>query len=355
MKIAVAMSGGVDSSLTAAIIKVANPEAFGIFMKNWSDSYEEKAGSCTWIEDRRDALRVAAHLDMSFKTIDCEARYREYVLEYFYREYEAGRTPNPDILCNRFMKFDVLWQAAAKLGATKMATGHYARVRESKGKFYLLKGKDPAKDQSYFLCNLTQEQLSRTLFPIGEMTKPEVRLVAEKLALPNAKKKDSQGICFIGKVELREFLKFRLPLTTGAILNPEGKEIGTHQGAPSYTIGQRHGLDIKNQATNNDPWFVIATNSKTNEVTVAQGKGNPLLFHQTLITSNFHWITDIPTFPLQCNAKIRYRQPDQDCTVYEDGQVTFLKPQRAITPGQSVVFYQDDVCLGAGIIENSVK
>lgn len=353
MKIAVAMSGGVDSSLSAALIKKENPDTFGVFMKNWSDSYEEKAGSCTWIEDRRDALRVAAYLDMPLKTVDCEEEYRKFVLEYFYREYEAGRTPNPDILCNRFMKFDILWQEAAKLGATKMATGHYARIRESNGKFYLLKGIDASKDQSYFLCNLTQEQLSRSLFPVGEMNKSEVRLLAQSMALPTAEKKDSQGICFIGKVELREFLKFRLALKPGDILNSEGKTIGTHQGASSYTIGQRHGLDIKNHTNTNEPWFVIGTNTTHNTVTVAQGKDNPLLFKKTLNSSHFHWITEQPQFPLHCHAKIRYRQTDQACIVDEDGLVTFSSPQRAITPGQSIVFYQHDTCLGSAIIEAS--
>lgn len=353
MKIAIAMSGGVDSSVSAALLtKSKSNETFGIYMKNWSDTYEEKTGACTWIEDRRDAMKVSAHLDIPFKTVDCEEEYRQYVLEYFYQEYQAGRTPNPDILCNRFMKFDVLWRHAAELGAEKMATGHYARVKqENDGTYALLKGIDTNKDQSYFLCRLTQEQLSRTLFPIGELTKPEVRALAKKFALPTATKKDSQGICFIGKVELREFLQFRLPLKAGIVLDTEGKEVGTHKGASSYTIGQRHGFTVRNTSAISEPWFVVETDVVNNTITIAQGRSHPALFNQKLNAADFHWIRHKPTFPLSCKAKIRYRQPDQICTVHEDGTVIFADKQRAVTPGQSIVFYQDDECIGSAIIQ----
>ena len=352
MKIAVALSGGVDSSVAAALLKKAGHDVFGIYMKNWSDTYEEKTGNCTWIEDRRDALAVAAHLNIPFKTVDCEKEYREFVLEYFYQEYQAGRTPNPDILCNRFMKFGILWEHAQKLGAEKMATGHYAQVQEmSDGIFQLLKGIDDKKDQSYFLCRLTQEQLSRTLFPIGNLTKPQVRALAEEYQLPTAKKKDSQGICFIGKVQLKDFLQFRLPLKNGDVLDLSGKIVGSHHGAHTYTIGQRHGFTINNSSPISEPWFIIRTNVKNNTITVAQGKQNPALFQNKLSASNYHWISRAPAFPFSCQAKVRYRQPNQNCTVLVNGSVEFEMPQRAITPGQTIAFYENNICLGAAIID----
>ncbi len=353
MKIAVAMSGGVDSSVTAALLnETEKAEIFGIFMKNWSDSAEEDTGNCTWINDRRDALAVAATLNIPFKTVDFEKEYRDQVLEYFYREYAAGRTPNPDILCNKLIKFDALLKHAEGLGAEKIATGHYARVSESKdGRFHLLKGKDTSKDQSYFLCQLTQEQLAKTLFPLGELTKTEVRKLAQKFKLPTADKKDSQGICFIGKVQLQDFLHFRLAAKPGDVINLEGKIIGTHTGAYAYTIGQRHGFTIINKTPASQPWFVIKTDVKANTVTVAEGEDHPALFGNELKASHFHWIGETPSYPFKCAAKIRYRQPDQDCTVFADGHVEFTKPQRAITPGQSIVFYQGDECLGSAIIE----
>jgi len=353
MKIAIALSGGVDSSVSAALIsQEKTTESFGIYMKNWSDTYEEKTGACTWVEDRRDALKVAAQLNIPFVTVDCEKEYRQYVLNYFYSEYEAGRTPNPDILCNRFMKFDVLWQHAAQLGADKMATGHYARVREEDdGTFSLLKGIDPSKDQSYFLCRLTQEQLARTIFPIGHLPKTEVRKLAAQYQLPTATKKDSQGICFIGKVELRDFLQFRIPLKPGPVIDLTGKEIGSHKGASSYTIGQRHGFTVKNQTALSEPWFVTSTDIKTNTITVAQGRKNPALFYKSLLASDFHWISAKPKLPLVCKAKVRYRQPDQACTIFDNGRIDFADEQRAITPGQSIVFYNGESCLGSAIIQ----
>ncbi|MBI4835740.1 MAG: tRNA 2-thiouridine(34) synthase MnmA [Candidatus Abawacabacteria bacterium] len=356
MKIAVAMSGGVDSSVTAALIKQKNPDlVFGIFMKNWSSPEEEKNSTCTWIQDRRDALTVAAQLDIPFKTIDCEAQYRQHVLEYFYQEYAAGRTPNPDILCNRFMKFDLMWQEAAKLGAEKMATGHYARVCEDgEGTFHLLKGKDTKKDQSYFLCRLTQEQLSHSLFPLGEMTKEEVRALAEQFGLSTAQKKDSQGICFIGKVDLKDFLYYRLPAQTGSVLDLAGKPIGKHDGAHTYTIGQRHGFTIQNHSSSSEPWFVVNIDTTQNTITVAQGKDNPALFSNSLRASDFHWINQTPALPLPCSAKVRYRQPDQACTIMRNGEIHFAIAQRAITPGQTIAFYRDDECLGAATIEQAL-
>lgn len=353
MKIAIAMSGGVDSSVTAALLQEKeSTDVFGIFMKNWSDSAEEDIGNCTWISDRRDALAVAATLNVPLTTADFEKEYRDQVLEYFFREYSSGRTPNPDILCNKLIKFDALLTYAQSLGAEKIATGHYARVSQSAdGRFHLLKGKDTSKDQSYFLCQLTQEQLSKTLFPLGELTKVEVRKLAQKFDLPTADKKDSQGICFIGKVQLQDFLHFRLPPKPGSVLSIAGEKVGSHTGAYAYTIGQRHGFRVTKKTPQSKPWFVVKTDVQSNTVTVAEGEDNPALFQDHLQSSHFHWIAEAPSFPLTCSGKIRYRQPDQACTVFADGHVEFTQPQRAITPGQSIVFYRDDECLGSAIIE----
>lgn len=353
MRIAIAMSGGVDSSVAASLLKAKEPDnVFGIFMKNWSDTQTEKTGACTWVQDRLDALAVAAQLGMVLKTVDFEQEYRALVLEYFFQEYQAGRTPNPDILCNKLIKFDALLKYAEQLGAEKIATGHYARVKETPdGYFHLLKGRDPSKDQSYFLCQLNQNQLAKTLFPVGEMLKSDVRKYAEEQKLYTAKKKDSQGICFIGKMDLQAFLRFRLPPKTGNIINLDGQVIGSHEGAYNYTIGQRYGLNIHNTSAHSEPWFVAYTDVTNNTVTAVQGQNHPHLFRNSLQASKLHWICQPPIFPYHCKAKIRYRQPDQDCTVEEDGKVTFTEPQRAITPGQSIVFYQGEECVGSGVIE----
>lgn len=357
MKIAIAMSGGVDSSVAAAILSAkSHNETFGIFMKNWSDNHAEKTGECTWVKDRLDALAVAAQLGLVLKTVDFEDQYRALVLDYFYQEYQAGRTPNPDILCNKLIKFDALLHYAEELGADKIATGHYARVSEdSDGYFHLLKGKDPTKDQSYFLCQLNQAQLARTLFPVGEMEKKEVRKYATQHNLYTATKKDSQGVCFIGKMDLQDFLRFRLSPKEGSIVNDRGENIGTHNGAYNYTIGQRYGLNIPNTSSHSEPWFVASTDVSTNTVVAVQGHDHPALYGAGLQASNLHWICKKPKFPYNCFAKIRYRQPDQACTIQESGIVTFAQPQRAITPGQSIVFYQGDECIGSGTIEHQVR
>jgi tRNA-specific 2-thiouridylase len=357
MKIAIAMSGGVDSSVAAAILShQSQNDTFGIFMKNWSDNHAEKTGECTWVKDRLDALAVAAQLGLVLKTVDFEEQYRTLVLDYFYQEYQAGRTPNPDILCNKLIKFDALLKYAEELGADKIATGHYARVREgTDGYFHLLKGKDANKDQSYFLCQLNQSQLAKTLFPVGEMEKKDVRKYATEHNLYTAAKKDSQGVCFIGKMDLQEFLRFRLPPKEGFILNETGERIGVHNGAYNYTIGQRYGLNIHNTSAHSEPWFVAQTDVGTNTVVAVQGHDHPALYGQKLQASNLHWIRKVPTLPYQCFAKIRYRQPDQVCTISETGLVTFEQPQRAITPGQSIVFYQGDECIGSGTIEMRIN
>lgn len=347
------MSGGVDSSVAAAILSAnTQHETFGIFMKNWSDNHAEKTGECTWVKDRLDALAVAAQLGLVLRTVDFEDQYRALVLDYFYQEYQAGRTPNPDILCNKLIKFDALLHYAEELGADKIATGHYARVSEDNDGFHLLKGKDPTKDQSYFLCQLNQSQLAKTLFPVGEMEKKAVRSYAVRHNLYTATKKDSQGVCFIGKMDLQAFLRFRLPPKEGLIVNENGQSVGTHNGAYNYTIGQRYGLNIPNTSSQSEPWFVASTNVTTNTVVAVQGHDHPALYGQALQASNLHWICKKPMLPYRCFAKIRYRQPDQACMIHEDGKVTFDVPQRAITPGQSIVFYQGDECIGSGIIEH---
>lgn len=357
MQIAIAMSGGVDSSVAAALLKEqSDHQIFGVFMKNWSDNQAEKTGACTWVKDRLDALAVAAQLGIVLKTVDFEKEYRALVLEYFYQEYQAGRTPNPDILCNKLIKFDALLKYTEELGAEKIATGHYARVEErSDGYFHLLKGRDPTKDQSYFLCQLNQAQLSKILFPVGEMPKSEVRTYAKEHDLYTASKKDSQGICFIGKLDLQDFLRFRLPPKTGQIVDQDGKQIGAHEGAYNYTIGQRYGLNIHNTSPLSEPWFVAQTDVKNNLVIAVQGHDHPALFANKLQTNDIHWIAKKPELPYTCKAKIRYRQPDQDCIVHEDGTVSFSEPQRAITAGQSIVFYLGDECVGSATIEHQIK
>ena len=347
-KIMVAMSGGVDSSVVAALLLAEGHEVTGAFMKNWSDEADPCTGECAWKKDRQDALRVATTLGIPFETFDFEAEYRRDVVEYMVREYAAGRTPNPDVMCNSKVKFKLFLRKALDSGADMIATGHYARVAEQSGRFALLAGIDTNKDQSYFLNQLTQEQLSKTLFPIGHLPKPEVRRLAAEFDLPTAAKKDSQGICFIGKVDLREFLGEKISGIPGDVVTIDGKVVGRHAGIAPYTIGQRHGLGIGGGA----PYFVVDKDLSRNVVIVSRAEAD--LFASALVAEEPHWIAgEPPTFPLRCRARIRYRQPLQDCTVTAtDGQlrVDFAHSQRAISPGQFAVFYDGDICLGGAVI-----
>ncbi|NER15477.1 tRNA 2-thiouridine(34) synthase MnmA [Leptobacterium flavescens] len=392
-RVVVGLSGGVDSSVTAYLLKEQGYEVIGLFMKNWHDDSVTISNECPWLEDSNDAMIVAEKLGIPFQTVDLSEEYKERIVDYMFNEYERGRTPNPDVLCNREIKFDVFMKIALSLGADYVATGHYCRKgeieKDGKKVYQLLAGKDSNKDQSYFLCQLSQEQLSKTLFPIGELTKPEVREIATEQGLVTADKKDSQGLCFIGKVRLPEFLQQKLKPKEGDIVevpsgnlhyqrnipvfdskeaelaffaekfsySPEdGKVVGKHQGAHYFTKGQRKGLNVGGTV---EPLFVIDTDVDENIIYTGQGKEHPGLFRRTIFVNNdeLHWIRE----DLQLNedesmnvkARIRYRQPLQDAVLYRVSSgmyIDFKTPQSAITEGQFVAWYQDDELVGSGVI-----
>lgn len=353
-RVIVGMSGGVDSSVTAYLLKEQGYQVEGLFMKNW----EEEPGqedNCHAEQDFIDAQAVALKLGIRLHTVNFASEYWDRVFSYFLEEYEAGRTPNPDILCNKEIKFKAFLDYALSLGADKIATGHYARVEQSGDQFLLKKGLDPNKDQSYFLHQLNQHALSHSLFPIGELEKTQVRDIAKAQGFRNHAKKDSTGICFIGERRFREFLKRYLPAKPGKIITENGESIGQHDGLMYYTMGQRQGLGIGGTKIGDEsPWYVAGKNLQTNELTVVQGHDHPLLHQSSLLAKQTHWISNKPTLPFHCNAKTRYRQHDQACTIASEENdclnVVFEQSQRAITPGQSVVFYDEDICLGGGVI-----
>jgi tRNA-uridine 2-sulfurtransferase len=355
-KVLLGMSGGVDSSVSAALLLEAGYEVIGAFMKNWSgtvagprvtdeDSVGEEFEECGWKEERRDAQRVAAKLDIPFLTFDFEEEYRRDVVEYMFKEFEIGRTPNPDVMCNKYIKFDRFVQEADRLGCELIATGHY--VRQVDGK--LLAGLDDNKDQTYFLWAMNPDVVSRVLFPIGAMQKSDVRKKATEIGLDVATKKDSTGICFVGEVNMREFLQERLPQDPGNVVTVDGEVVGTHEGVAFYTIGQRHGLNIGGGT----PYYVVEKRSETKEVVVSSNY-HPALFKQKLKADQLNWFNK-PNAPHVCTARIRYRQDLQDCTIDSIENdwvtVTFKEPQRAVTPGQSIVFYDNEEMIGGGIIE----
>ena len=352
-KVIVGLSGGVDSSVASLLLTRQGHEVEGLFMKNWVDFADES--KCTVEEDRKDAMLVAESVGISFNDANFAMEYWDHVFKHFLDEYRAGRTPNPDILCNREIKFRAFIDHAMQLGGHLIATGHYARVEKQGETYCLLKGLDRNKDQSYFLYTLGQPQLSRTLFPLGELPKPEVRRIAEQAGFITHDKKDSTGICFIGERRFREFLSRYIPAQPGEMRTPDGEHIGEHSGLMYYTLGQRQGLGIGGRKdSTGEPWFVAGKDMEKKILFVVQGD-HPWLHSQSLIAEQLSWVSgEPPTFPCRASAKTRYRQPDQACVIdqNEQGQleVTFDESQRAVTPGQSVVFYQDDNCLGGGII-----
>ena len=394
MKVVVGLSGGVDSSVTAYLLQQQGHEVIGLFMRNWNDASVTLEDECPWIEDSNDALLVAQKLGIPFQVIDMSELYKERIVDYMFSEYEKGRTPNPDVLCNREVKFDVFLKTALSLGADKVATGHYARLSsftdENGNEVYqLMAGKDNNKDQSYFLCQLSQEQLSKAIFPIGELTKPEVREIAREIGLATAEKKDSQGLCFIGKVSLPIFLQQQLASKEGDIVEifkdfhkyhedspkfenkleelkylsdkitykkEDGKVIGKHQGAQFYTIGQSKGLGI---GGHKESCFLISRDVEQNLVFVGEGKDFPGLYRKTLRINNdeVHWVREDLRLKngesMEVMARIRYRQPLEKATLYqfEEGFfIEFENPQSAIAEGQFAAWYHGDELLGSGVI-----
>jgi len=393
-KVVIGLSGGVDSSVAAYLLKEQGYDVIGLFMKNWHDDSVTISKECPWLEDSNDALIVAEKLGIPFQTVDLSVEYKERIVDYMFREYELGRTPNPDVLCNREIKFDVFLKIAMQLGADYVATGHYCRKGtlhnvDGTETYQLLAGKDGNKDQSYFLCQLSQEQLSKTLFPIGELTKPEVRRIAAKMNLITADKKDSQGLCFIGKVRLPEFLQQQLKPKTGKIVEVpaefdiynravplfsnkemeleffaekpaytlnDGKVVGEHQGAHYFTKGQRKGLHV---GGTKEPLFVIDTDVKENVIYTGQGKSHPGLYRRTLFVNEqeIHWVRQDLALKidekLEIKARIRYRQELQEATLYKVNggmYVDFKEMQSAITEGQFVAWYLEDELIGSGVI-----
>ena len=358
--IIVGMSGGVDSSVTALTLLEQGHQVTGLFMKNWEE--DDGTEFCTAMEDLADAQQVCDTLNIKLKTVNFATEYWDEVFEVFLSEFKLGRTPNPDILCNKHVKFKAfLNYAIDDLGAEYIATGHYARVGYQNDSYQLLKGLDPNKEQSYFLYTLGQKALSKTLFPIGEMMKPELRALAKKAGFDNHKKKDSTGICFIGERKFKEFLQRYLPTQAGKMRTPEGRYIGEHHGLMYYTLGQRQGLGIGGvKGAPDEPWYVLEKDLENNVLIVGQGHEHPLMLHNSLEAGQLDWCNNKPlSTAIHCRAKTRYRQQDQACYLepLENNRcrATFEKSQRAITPGQSVVFYTGDICLGGGVIESKIN
>jgi tRNA-specific 2-thiouridylase len=352
-KVMLGISGGVDSSVAALLLQQASYQVEGLFMQNWEE--DERSGPCTTDADRKDAVAVCGRLGIPFHARNFAAAYWDGVFEHFLAEYRAGRTPNPDVLCNREIKFKTFLDEAHSLGAEKIATGHYARVDCRDGLYRLLRAVDMAKDQSYFLHALGQHALAATLFPLGEMEKPRVRELAREAALPTHAKKDSTGICFIGERDFRSFLGQYIPARPGEMRTLAGELIGEHQGVMYYTLGQRNGLGIGGRhGASGEAWYVVGKDVPANVLYIAQGGENHWLYSQRLQTETPTWVAGAaPANHFRCTAKTRYRQFDQNClvSVLEHGlEVRFDEPQRAVTPGQSVVFYDDEVCLGGAVI-----
>ena len=353
-RIVVGMSGGVDSAVAALLLKRGGYDVVGLFMKNWEDDDDDEY--CSTREDLVEAAAAAEVIGIELEAVNFSAEYKERVFAEFLREYQAGRTPNPDVLCNAEIKFKAFLGHAIDLGATRIATGHYARVLPKNGLYELHRGADPEKDQSYFLHRLTQAQLSKVVFPIGNKIKSEVRRIAAEAHLPNHAKKDSTGICFIGERPFRDFLNRYLPREPGPIMTPEGTRIGTHIGLAFYTIGQRKGIGIGGvSAGPGEPWYVAQKDPGANALVVVQGHDNPLLMKRALVAQDSSWVSgDVPEPGSTHSARTRYRQADSACIVTRSNDegiaLEFAQPQWAVTPGQSVVLYDGAVCLGGAVI-----
>lgn len=340
------MSGGVDSSVSALLLKEQGYRVIGLFMKNWEEKTSD--GECTSAQDYEDVAKVCKTLQIPYYSVNFVQEYWDHVFHHFVEELKLGYTPNPDILCNKEIKFHLFFKKALELGADFLATGHYAQISSSS----LLKGLDPGKDQTYFLYTLKQDILPKVLFPIGHLHKKQVRELAQANHLATATKKDSTGICFIGKRDFKEFISKYIPYQKGPFLSLDGKKLGEHEGMAYYTIGQRKGLGIGGPG---DAWFVVDKDPDNNIVYLAQGQDHPALYAYELTATDVHWIGSTPSFPFSCSAKIRYRQPEQECIITqiqpETLHIRFKDPQRAITSRQSIVFYSGSVCLGGAMIQ----
>lgn len=358
MRIIVGLSGGVDSSVAALLLQQQGYEVQGLFMKNWEE--DDTANYCSAAQDVQDAQAVCEQLGIPLHRVNFATEYWETVFSQCLQEYEAGRTPNPDVLCNREIKFKVFLEHALRLGGEGIATGHYARIQAGPEGYQLLKALDLEKDQSYFLHLLNQSQLALSQFPLGYLTKPQVRNLARQVGLANFAKKDSTGLCFIGERPFKTFLQQFLPMQPGPIEDEKGKYLGEHQGLMYYTLGQRQGLNIGGRAGSlEQPWYVATKDRERNCLIVVQGRHHPALFKRQVRVTQLHWISNHPpTCPFSCHAKTRYRQPDQPCVLLEltsqRGLIEFVDPQFAVTPGQSLVLYQGEICLGGGIIEETI-
>jgi tRNA-uridine 2-sulfurtransferase len=355
IRVVVGMSGGVDSSVAALLLKQQGYDVIGIFMKNWDDT--DDTGFCTATEDYNDVIRVCNQIGIPYYAVNFEKQYWDKVFTYFLEEYKAGRTPNPDVMCNKEIKFKAFLEHAVNLGADYLATGHYAQVEYRDGEYKMLRGKDENKDQTYFLNQLNQDQLSKVMFPIGNLEKPRVREIAKEANLATATKKDSTGICFIGERNFKEFLGQYLPAQPGNMETMDGVVMGKHEGLMYHTIGQRHGLGIGGSG---EPWFAIGKDLKRNILYVGQGFHNEKLYSDSIIADNVSWVSNREkTAEFTCTAKFRYRQEDNKVTVQlmDDNKVKviFDEPIRAVTPGQAVVFYNGDECLGGGTIDEVYK
>lgn len=355
-KVVLGMSGGVDSSVAAILLKQAGYDVIGVFMKNWDE--EDENGVCLADEDYLDVMSVAEQLNIPYYSVNFVKEYWDKVFTYFLNEYRKGRTPNPDVMCNKEIKFKAFLDYANKLGADYIATGHYARIIHNEDESILLRGIDDNKDQTYFLSQLSQKQLEKVLFPLGEYNKSEIREIANKYKLKTANKKDSTGICFIGERNFKEFLSKYLPANQGNIVDTHGNILGKHDGLMYYTIGQRKGIGLGNtKEGTGEPWFVVDKKIESNELVVTQGDAS-VLYSSGLLATDFNYINKV-TFPLSCTIKLRYRQKDIPATIYEkeDGiyEIIFDEKQKAVTLGQVVVVYNNEICLGGGIIDKIIK